>query len=83
LRPPFPPLKSVKVLDQLRERIGYLHYSIRTKDVYVYWVRTLRVLLLLGVADARQAAFLSVRGGSPLRCPLHRGQVGRRLTWGR
>lgn len=35
----FPPLKSVKVLDQLRERIRYLHYSIRTEDAYVYWVR--------------------------------------------
>jgi len=36
---PLPPLKSVKVLDQLRERIGYLHYSIRTEEVYVHWVR--------------------------------------------
>ena len=34
-----PPLKSEKVLDQLRERIRYLHYSIRTEEVYVYWVR--------------------------------------------
>ena len=34
-----PPLQSAKVLDQLRERIRYLHYSIRTEDVYVYWVR--------------------------------------------
>jgi len=38
---PLPPLKSVKVLDQLRERIRYLHYSIRTEEAYVYWVRTL------------------------------------------
>jgi len=35
-----PPLKSAKVLDQLRERIRYLHYSIRTEETYVYWVRT-------------------------------------------
>ncbi len=34
-----PPLQSVKVLDQLRERIRYLHCSIRTEDAYVYWVR--------------------------------------------
>lgn len=34
-----PPLKAVKVLDQLRERIRYLHYSIRTEDTYVKWVR--------------------------------------------
>jgi hypothetical protein len=35
-----PPLKSVKVLDQRREGIRCLHYSIRTEDVYVHWVRT-------------------------------------------
>jgi integron integrase len=34
-----PPLKSVRVLDRLRERIRYLHYSIRTEEAYVYWVR--------------------------------------------
>lgn len=34
-----PPLKAVKVLDQLRERIRYLHYSIRTEETYVKWVR--------------------------------------------
>lgn len=37
--PIFPQLKSVKLLDQLRERIRYLHYSIRTEESYVYWVR--------------------------------------------
>ena len=34
-----PALRSTKVLDQLRERIRYLHYSIRTEQAYVYWVR--------------------------------------------
>jgi len=34
------PLPPVKVLDQLRERICYLHYSIRTEEAYVHWVRT-------------------------------------------
>ena len=33
------PLRSVKVLDQLRERIRYLHYSLRTEQAYVNWVR--------------------------------------------
>ena len=36
---PLPPLKAVKVLDRLRERVRYLHYSIRTEEAYVYWVR--------------------------------------------
>ena len=35
----WPALQSAKVLDQLRERIRYLHYSRRTEDAYVYWVR--------------------------------------------
>ncbi len=57
-----PPLKSAKVLDQLHERIRYLHYSIRTEEVYVYWVRTLirfhglRYPATLG--DAKVEAFL-------------------------
>jgi len=36
---PLPALRSVKVLDQLRERIRYLHYSRRTEESYVCWVR--------------------------------------------
>ena len=38
-KPFLPPLIAVKVLDQLRERIRYLHYSLRTEKTYVYWVR--------------------------------------------
>lgn len=36
---PLSPLRSVKVLDQLRERIPYLHYSLRTEQAYFRWVR--------------------------------------------
>ena len=36
---PLPPLRSVRLLDQVRERIRYLHYSIRTEQVYVYWIK--------------------------------------------
>ena len=28
-----------RLLDQLRERIRYLHYSIRTEEAYVHWIR--------------------------------------------
>jgi site-specific recombinase XerD len=28
-----------RLLDQLRERVRYLHYSIRTEEAYVHWVR--------------------------------------------
>lgn len=34
-----PALTSGRLLDQLRERIRYKHYSLRTEQQYVYWVR--------------------------------------------
>jgi integron integrase len=34
-----PPLQASRILGQLRERLGYLHYSLRTEQSYVYWVR--------------------------------------------
>lgn len=33
------PLHSPRLLDQVREAIRYKHYSLRTEDVYVYWIR--------------------------------------------
>ena len=37
--PALPPLQSARLLDQLRERIRYLHYSIRTEQAYAHWVQ--------------------------------------------
>ena len=37
--PPLPPLQAPRLLDQVRERIRYLHYSLRTEQAYVHWVR--------------------------------------------
>jgi len=39
MKPGTPALQSTRVLDQLRERIRYMHYSLNTEKVYVYWVR--------------------------------------------
>ena len=39
MKPGNPPLQSIRVLDQLRERIRYMHYSLSTEQVYAYWVR--------------------------------------------
>jgi integrase len=36
---PRPVFHSSRLLDQVRERARYLHYSQRTEDAYVYWVR--------------------------------------------
>lgn len=33
------PLPATRLLDQVRERIRYLHYSRRTEEAYVYWVK--------------------------------------------
>ena len=68
LRPPvaaptLPPLKSVKVIDQLRERIRFLHYSRRTEESYVHWCKAyIRFHKLRHPADMGQAeveAFLT------------------------
>ncbi|WP_374590974.1 integron integrase [Aquabacterium sp.] len=34
-----PPPRQGRLLDQLREMIRYRHYSLRTEEAYVYWVR--------------------------------------------
>lgn len=34
-----PPLRAIWVLDQLRERLRLMHYSMRTEETYVYWVK--------------------------------------------
>jgi len=34
-----PALQADKLLDQLRERIRYLHFSQRIEEAYVHWVR--------------------------------------------
>ena len=39
MKPRKPPLQSARLLDQLRERIRYMHYTLRTEQAYVYWVR--------------------------------------------
>ena len=39
MKPRTQPLQSTRLLDQVRERIRYLHYSLSTEKLYVYWVR--------------------------------------------
>lgn len=33
------PQPGLRLLDQVREQVRYLHYSIRTEEAYVHWVR--------------------------------------------
>jgi integron integrase len=37
--PSLPALRATRLLDQVRERVRYLHYSLRTEEAYVHWVR--------------------------------------------
>lgn len=38
--PPSNPARpSARLLDQVRERIRYLHYSLRTEEAYLHWIR--------------------------------------------
>ncbi|RJP64421.1 MAG: integron integrase [Comamonadaceae bacterium] len=39
MKPGSPSFVSTRLLDQLRERIRYLHYSLQTEKAYLYWVR--------------------------------------------
>ena len=39
VKPRNPPLQSSRILDQVRERIRYSHYSLSTEKTYLYWVR--------------------------------------------
>jgi integron integrase len=39
MKPGSQPLKSARLLDQVRERARYLHYSLSTEKSYLYWVR--------------------------------------------
>ena len=33
------PLQSIRLLDKVRERIRYMHYSLSTEKNYLYWVK--------------------------------------------
>lgn len=39
MKPGTPVLRSTRLLDQVRERIRYLHYSLQTEKAYLHWVR--------------------------------------------
>lgn len=50
-----PPLASTRLLDQVRERVRYLHYSRRTEEAYIYWIRAF--ILFHGKRHPQQLGF--------------------------
>jgi len=39
MKPGAPSLQSSRLLEQVRERIRYAHYSLKTEKAYHYWIR--------------------------------------------
>jgi len=39
MKPGMPTLRYTRLLDQVRERIRYLHYSLQTEKAYLYWIK--------------------------------------------
>ncbi|MFN8955301.1 MAG: integron integrase [Burkholderiales bacterium] len=39
MKPGAPSLQSTRLLDQVRERVRYMHYSLKTEKAYLYWIR--------------------------------------------
>jgi integron integrase len=74
-----PPLRATRVLDQLRERLRLFHYSLRTEEAYVYWVRAF--IRFHGVrhpgemAGAEVEAFLSHLANERLVAPSTHSQA--------
>lgn len=38
MKPGTPPLQSTRLLDQFRGLLRYMHYSVSTQKIHLYWV---------------------------------------------
>lgn len=86
-----------RLLDQVRQRVRYLHYSLRTEEAYVYWVRAfvrfhgLRHPREMGqpeveaflsmLANQRQVAASTHRQALSALLFLYRHVLGQDLAW--
>lgn len=55
-----PPLRATRLLEQVRERLRYAHYSLSTERSYVYWVRWF--VRFHGLRHPRQMGAAEVEG---------------------
>jgi hypothetical protein len=39
MKPGTPALRAIRLLDQVRERARYLHYSLSTEKTYLHWIK--------------------------------------------
>src|SRR3954451_8544306 len=60
-----------RLLDQVRERARYLHYSLRTEKAYVYWIRMF--VRWSGLRHPREMGEPEVKAFLTMLAPHHRG----------
>jgi len=68
-----PILKSTRLLDQLREQIRHLHYSLRTEEAYVYWGQEVHAAGPQALRDAGAPDRAGVPGVADTRTPEQGG----------
>jgi hypothetical protein len=82
VRAELPPLQTRRLLDQLRERIRFLHYSRRTEEAYVHWCRAfVRFHGLRHPRELKGPAVISVaNSGSPYPRSIRHATAARPQT---
>ena len=58
--PPAVPAPPRRLIESLRERLRYMHYSLRTEEAYVYWVRGF--VRWAGMRHPRELGMAEVQG---------------------
>ena len=72
-KPDWVPPRSIKLLDQVRERVRYLHYSLQTEKAYVYWAKAFVLWTARshgGFRHPREMGQAEVEGFLTMRIPV-------------
>ena len=72
-KPDWVPPRSIKLLDQVRERVRYLHYSLQTEKAYVYWAKAFVLWAARshgGFRHPREMGQAEVEGFLTMRIPV-------------
>lgn len=81
MKPAVPPvLRATRLLNQVRERIRYKHYSLRTEQAYVQWVRMF--VKWHGLRHLRDMGQLEIEGFLAMCCSRAQTSARCRSCWG-
>lgn len=72
-----PGIPQPRLLDQVRERLRYLHYSLRTEKAYLYWIRWF--VRWSGMRHPRDMGAADPRSGVRRRHHLYEGSLQRAI----